>query len=65
MAGVLLEEMEQQELQVAGAELAGRPELVAAAAAMASVPAEEAAAMAVSAPARRAGRCSRAQPLSS
>jgi hypothetical protein len=42
--------LEQQELQVAGADFAAGPEPVAATAAMAPVPAEEAATVAMSAP---------------
>src|SRR5262249_15468971 len=54
VARVLLEEMQQQKLQVAGADLAAHPETVAATAAMAPVPAKEAAAMAMSTPATAA-----------
>jgi hypothetical protein len=51
VAWILLEEKQQQELQVAGAQLAGRPEPVVPAATMAPVPAKEASAVAMSAPA--------------
>ncbi|GAB2175093.1 hypothetical protein DLREEDagr8_06510 [Dongia sp. agr-C8] len=49
MPRILLQQVQQQELEVAGAELAAHPETVAAAAAMAPMPAEETAAMAMSA----------------